>query len=29
LRGPALAFLERQANLNLDPIDEDQNHNIL
>ena len=28
LKGPALAFLEGSANLNLDPIDEDQNHNI-
>jgi len=28
LKGPALPFLERAANLNLDPIDEDRNHNI-
>lgn len=28
LRGPALPFLEGADNLNLDPIDEDQNHNI-
>jgi len=29
IKGPALAFLEEDTNLNLDPIDEDQNHNIL
>lgn len=28
LKGPALPFLEGAANLNLDPIDEDRNHNI-
>lgn len=28
LKGSALPFLEGAANLNLDPIDEDQNHNI-
>jgi transposase-like protein len=29
IKGPALAFLEEDTNLNLDPIDEDRNHNIL
>jgi len=29
IKGSALPFLEGDTNLNLDPIDEDQNHNIL
>ena len=28
LKGPALPFLEKVSNLNLDPIDEDREHNI-
>lgn len=28
LKGPALPFLEKVSNLNLDPIDEDRDHNI-
>jgi hypothetical protein len=28
LKGPALPFLAKTSNLNLDPIDEDRDHNI-
>jgi hypothetical protein len=28
LKGPALPFLKDLSNLNLDPIDEDRDHNI-
>ena len=28
LKGPALSFLEGVSNLNLDPLDEDRDHNI-